>query len=414
MTNRTGTVVIGGGHAGLNTSRALQMTDHDHVVIERGQIGETWRTQRWQSFRLNTPSWASGMLGFDEVPGDPDGFMDVGQLCEMMQAFASHYELPIHENTEVRRVTRSDGAFLVETSDGDWLADNVVVCSGSQNVPRLPALASTMAGVTQLHAAEYRSTDELPDGAVVVVGSAQSGCQIAEELADTGRTTFLCSSNVASVPRRHRGRDIAAWMMETGVVHTPVSALEDLSARYATQPMMSGNDGGHSITLHSLSRRGVTVVGRLVGVDDATLVIGDNLHEAAQMGLGSLTKVRDDIDAFIAGHGIDAPPATPDDALEPCDRLAESAEIREIELVEEGVSTVIWATGFGGDFSYLDLDLEFDEAGVPIHVDGASQVDGLYFVGFTWLRQQSSGLIYGSGLDAKVIAEQIRETAAVS
>ena len=406
MTSRTGTVVIGGGHAGLNTSRALQLADHDHVVLERGRIGETWRTQRWTSFRLNTPSWASMLLGFDEAPGDADGFMSVEQLCEMMQSFASHFELPVRENTEVRRVSRSDAGLLVETSEGDWLADNVVVCSGSQNVPKLPGLAaSELSGVAQLHAAEYRDPNALADGAVVVVGSAQSGCQIAEELAVSGRTTFLCSSNVASVPRRHRGRDVAAWMLETGVVHTPVSALEDPSARYATQPMMSGNDGGHSITLHSLARRGVTVVGRLVGVDDDKLIIGDNLLEAAQMSLGSLATVRDN---------IDAPPATPDDALEPCDQVAESAEIREIDLREQSVSTIIWATGFGGDFSYLDLDLEFDEAGVPVHVDGASTVEGLYFVGFSWLRQQSSGLIYGSGLDAKFIAEQIREAAAVS
>ncbi|MDW3218231.1 MAG: NAD(P)/FAD-dependent oxidoreductase [Acidimicrobiales bacterium] len=415
MGTRIHTVVIGGGHAGLNTSRALQRAGIDHVVLERGRVGETWRTQRWESFRLNTPSWSSALVDFDQVPGDPDGFMDVRQLCEMMQSFVEHFGLPIRENTDVHRVTRSGADFVVEAADGEeWVAENVIVCSGSQNVPKLPDLAHDLSGVAQLHAAEYRNPHQLEDGAVLVVGSAQSGCQIAEELADVGRTTILCASNVASVPRRHRGRDVVAWMMDMGVAHTPVGALEDPRARYAAQPMLSGNDGGHSISLHSLARRGVTVVGRLVGAEGTRLQIGDNLGEAAEMGLASLAQVRENIDTYIAEHGIEAPSATADGALEPDAQLAETAAIREIDVVEQGISTVIWATGFGGDFSYLDLDLEFDEAGVPIHDDGVSAVDGLYFVGFSWLRQQSSGLIYGSGLDAEFIADKVRTAAGVA
>lgn len=196
-----------------------------------------------------------------------------------------------------------------------------------------------------------------------------------------------------------------------GVPHTPVSALDDISARYATQPILSGVDGGHSVSLHSLARAGVTVLGRLVSIDGTHVVIGDELQEWAEAGVTSLAEIRGNIDRYIAENGIDAPAATDDDAMVRAPGMAEMAEIREIDLHERGVTTVIWATGFGGDFSYLDLDLEFDEAGVPIHEDGASPVAGLYFVGFPWLRLQSSGLIYGSGLDAEAVVDQIREAA---
>ena len=221
MTATVQTVVIGGGQAGLNTSRALQMADVDHVVLERGLIGETWRSQRWDSFRLNTPTWASGLLGFDQLPDDPDGFMSASQLCDHMSDFVEHFDLPVHEGTAVSRVSRDGENFLVCAADGrEWRAESVVVCSGSQNVPKRPRLADEILGVNQLHAAEYRGPDQLAYGAVLVVGSAQSGCQLAEELALAGRRTFLCASDVGSVPRRHRGRDIAAWMLDLGIVHT--------------------------------------------------------------------------------------------------------------------------------------------------------------------------------------------------
>lgn len=407
-THRVDTVVIGGGQAGLNTSRALQMADVDHVVLERGRIGESWSGQRWDSFRLNTPTWASGLLGFEVDDGDPDGFMTAGRLCEHMRAFVGHFGLPVREHTTVHEVHRRDGGFEVRTSAGTWTANNLVVCSGSQNVPRTPALADRISGVTQLHAAEYRNPDQLPSGGVLIVGGAQTGAQLAEELAAAGRDTYLCTSKVGSVPRRYRGRDIAAWMDEIGIVRTPVTALDDPAAKYQTQPLMTGVDGGHSISIDSLAASGVTVLGRLTGADGTRLSIGDDLAVNAATGRAALAQVCSNIDAYVERAGVDAPPAEDDPATDPFADLGSMAAIRELDLADRGIATVVWATGFTGDFSYLRFDVEYDDHGVPVQTDGASSIAGLYFCGFPWLRIQSSGLIYGSGADAKVVADHIR------
>jgi putative flavoprotein involved in K+ transport len=408
-TRQIDTVVIGAGQAGLNTSRALQMADIDHVVLERGRVGESWASQRWDSFRLNTPTWVNGLLGFDAADDDPDGFMTADELRELMRAFVEHFDLPVRENTAVTEVGRHDGDFEIRTAAGEtWTSHNLVVCSGAQNVPRPPALAARITGVTQLHAAEYRNPDQLPGGAVLVVGSGQTGGQIAEELAIAGREVHLCTSHVKSVPRRYRGRDIAAWMAEIGVPHTPVTSLEDPAAKYETQPLLTGADGGHSMSLHSLAAEGVTVLGRLRDADGTRLSIGDDLATNAATGLTSLAQMRANIDEYIAGAGIDAPPPGPDGAMEVFDGLDRMAKIRELDLVGERISTVIWATGFTGDFSYLGFEVGYDDDGIPLHTDGASPVEGLYFCGFPWLRIQASGLIYGSCIDAKVVADHIR------
>lgn len=408
-TTQIDTIVIGAGQAGLNTSRALQMTNVDHVVFERGRIGESWLTQRWDSFRMNTPTWSNGLLGFDHEGVDPDGFMSADEFRVGMQAFVDRFELPIREQTSVTAVRRHGEGFEVETSrDEVWAARNVVICSGAQNVPRTPALADRITGVTQMHAAEYRNPDALPAGGVLVVGSAQTGGQIAEELVRSGRTTYLCTSNVGSVPRRHRGRDMADWLLDIGLVHAPVAGLEDPADKYNTQPMISGANGGHSVSIHSLAHAGVTALGGLRDADGTVLTIGDDLTTHAATGLAQLNDVRSNVDQFIAAAGIEAAPATPDEAMTQFERLDDMAAIREIDLADEEISTVIWATGFTGNFSYLGFDVGFDDHGVPIHDDGISVVDGIYFCGFPWMRIQSSGLIYGSAIDAKVIAEHIQ------
>lgn len=409
MTSRVDTVVIGAGQAGLNVSRALQMADIDHVVLERGRIGETWATQRWDSFRLNTPNWANGLLGWDYDGSDPDGFMSAAELRDRMEAFAERFELPVQENAAVSHVRQHDDEFEVEASDGDVrYCRNVVVCSGAQNVPRIPAIADRIRGVAHLHAAEYRRPDQLADGGVLVVGGAQTGAQLAEELAAAGRDTYLSTSDVGSVPRRYRGRDIAGWMLEIGVVHTPVESLDDPSMKYATQPLMTGAGGGHTVTLHSLARRGITLLGRLRDAHGTTLRFDDDLGENAAKSLASITETCSNIDRFITGAGIEPPPPEIEDALQLAPDVDEMCRVLELDLRERGIGTVLWSTGFRGDFAYLDVGLVTDDHGVPTHHGGASDVvEGLWFCGFPWLRIQSSGLIYGSGIDAKIVVDQI-------
>jgi putative flavoprotein involved in K+ transport len=408
MTIRIDTVVIGAGQAGLNMSRALQMADIDHVVLERGRIGESWSAQRWDSFRLNTPNWANGLLGWDYDGPDPDGFMSATELRDRMIAFVERFELQVMEGTAVTRVSRDVGEFEVETSNGDVRScRNVVICSGAQNVPRTPPIAHRVSGVAHLHAADYRRPDQLAEGGVLVVGGAQTGAQLAEELAAAGRDTYLSTSDVGSVPRRYRGRDIAAWMLEIGVVHTPVESLDDPSRKYTTQPLMTGADGGHTVTLHSLARRGVTLLGRLRDADGSILRFDDDLADHAAKSLTSIAVLQSDLDRFIAASGIDAPGTEPDEGVEVADNVNEMCAVLELDLDERGIGTVLWATGFSGDFSYLDVGLATDDHGVPVHRGGASDVPGIWFCGFPWLRIQSSGLIYGSGIDAQAVADQL-------
>jgi putative flavoprotein involved in K+ transport len=407
-TQQIDTLVIGAGQAGLNTSRALQMADIDHVVIERGRIGESWASQRWDSFRLNTPNWANGLLGFAYDGQARDGFMSAAELRDLMVAFVDHFELPVQEGTEVCGVRRTDGGFDVELSDGTVRGcRNVVICSGAQNVPRMPDLAKRIHDVTQLHASDYRRPDQLPAGGVLIIGGGQSGAQIAEELAAAGRDTYLSTSSVGSVPRRYRGRDIAEWMVELGVTDTPVESLDDPSQRYATQPLMTGAEGGHTMTLHGLARRGVTLLGRLRDTDGTTLRFDDDLAANSAKGLAAMAEVCAAVDRFITAAAIDAPEAEPDDGAQIADELDEMCQLLEIDLTELGIGTVLWATGFGGDFSYLDVEITVDDHGIPVQSGGASEVDGLWFCGFPWLRVQASGLIHGSAGDAKAIVDQI-------
>lgn len=414
MMKRVDTVVIGAGQAGLNVSRALQMVDIDHVVLERGRVGETWATQRWDSFRLNTPNWANGLLGWEFDGPDPDGFMSAGELRERMVAYVRRFELPIREHTAVARVDRHDDEFEVETSDGERRrCRNVVVCSGAQNVPRVPDIAARISGASHLHAAEYRRPDQLAEGGVLVVGGAQSGAQIAAELAAAGRDTYLSTSDVGSVPRRYRGRDIGSWMVDMGVVNTPVEALDDPLSKYAAQPLMTGVDGGHTVTLHGLARGGVTLLGRLRDADGTCLHFGDDLAQHAAKGLASIAGFCSNVDRFIAATGIEAPPPEVDDALEVAPEIDDMSQVLDVDLAESGINTVIWATGFRGNFRYLDVGLVTDSNGVPEQRDGASELEGLWFCGFPWLRIQSSGLVHGSGIDAKAIVDQIAAANAV-
>jgi putative flavoprotein involved in K+ transport len=408
MTMWIDTVVIGAGQAGLNVSRALQMADIDHVVLERGRIGDTWARQRWDSFRLNTPNWANGLLGWDYDGPDPDGFMPAAELRDRMIAFAERFELPVHEQVAVTRVSRRDGGFEVQTSDVDLLrCRNVVVCSGAENVPLTPAIADRMRGVAHLHAAAYRRPDQLADGGVLVIGGGQTGGQLADELAAAGRDTYLSTSDVGSVPRRYRGRDIAGWMLETGVVYTPVESLDDPSMKYSTQPLMTGVGGGYTVTLHSLARRGVTLLGRLRGADGTRLRFDDDLADHAAKSLSSVADVCANIDRFIEGTGIEAPAAEPDDGVLVAPGITDMCRILELDLHERRIGTVLWATGFRGDFDYLDVGLVTDDHGIPAHRNGSSDVEGLWFCGFPWMRIQSSGLIYGSGIDAKAVVDEI-------
>lgn len=409
QTQQVNTIVIGAGHSGLNVSRALQRLDVEHVVLEKAQIAQTWRDQRWDSFRLNTPDSTNQFVDqkFDDKPS---GFPTHRDLIERLETYAAENELPVRTGTEVFEVRSGEETrFEIESADGDvWNTRNVVICTGIQNVPRVPQFADELpSSIHQLHAADYDHPDELPEGAVLIVGGGQTGLQLAEELVGGGRDTYLCTSKVGRAPRRYRGRDVVDWIEESSFGEMTVDDLPDPAMQYARQPHISGTDGGHTLSLQSLARQGVTSLGRLEDVDGARLTIGNDLLENVAFADEVSRQVKAVVDQYIDKAGIDAPEPRPDPAEAPFEGIEAMAAIHGLDLEERGVSTVIWATGFDGDLSYIDFDLQVDEHGFPAHEQGASPVRGLYFVGLPWLRTRQSGILPGAERDARHIAKRI-------
>lgn len=399
------TVVVGAGQAGLAVSHLLAAADVDHVVLERGRVGESWRSQRWDSFTLNTPNWANQLPGWVLGDQDPDAFATRDELVAGLDAYAS--AVPVRQQTTVTRVEQADdGRFAVATTNDDLRARNVVVCSGGLSRPRLPRVAQDApAHLETFTAATYRNAGDLPDGGVLVVGSGQSGCQITEDLLAAGRTVHLATSRVGRLPRRYRGRDVLAWLVDAGFFDQAVEDLEDPATVHAAQPQVSGTDGGHTVSLQSLARDGAHLLGRLVGIDGSTAQLAPTLRACAEFADQRAAETRAAIDRYIAANGIDAPAAEPDPQEPPMPDL-EDAEAVTLDLDRAGVSSIVWCTGFEGDLGWIDPGLR-DTEGRARHRRGVADTPGLYYVGLPWLSRRSSGLLLGVGADAEHVAGRI-------
>jgi len=403
------TVVIGAGQAGLAMSRWLQKLAIPHVVLERGRVGHSWREQRWDSFHLNTPN-VINLLPDDRYEGEqPYDFERTASLVGYFEEYRRRHDLPIEEGVEVTAVRRTADGFEVDTGGETRRCRHLVLCSGDQNAPRIPACAAQVpADIVHVHTADYRAPDQLPGGSVLVVGSGQSGVQIVEDLLDAGRKVYLATSMVGRVPRRYRGKDVLEWMQLAGLTEMRPRDLEDPNEIRAKQPQTSGTNGGHTVSLQQLARDGVTLLGRLDGIDGRVLRIAGDLEAHVAKGDEMSAKIKAGLDMFIAKAGVDAPPAEPDPVEAPFDGIADMAAVRQLDLDDAGIRAIVWATGFGPKFDYLDPAL-VDERGRPRHTDGVCDVPGLYCLGLTWLRRRVSGLIAGVDRDAEHIAKRIAE-----
>ncbi len=410
-------VVVGAGQAGLGMSHFLQRDRREHVVFERGRIGETWLSQRWDSFKLNTPNFMSVLPGLPYDGPEPDAFMRRDELVRYFQGYAGRFRLPIRTGVSVVSVEQADDGkrFIVTTRPEGKETEPVssravVVASGIQRTPKMPPIRSRIPGrVAQLHTADYRNAKALPPGAVVVVGSGQSGCQIVEDLLGAGRTVYLCTSKVGRAPRRYRGRDLLEWWVDMKVLEVTLAGLEDMSVSRAAQPQISGlGRHGHTVSLQHLARRGVVILGRLVDVDEGTLVLDDAAAANVRFADAFSLRLKNDIDAYLAKTGIEPPPLEDDPADAPDPRAECASPLRRLNLLEADVGAIIWATGFTGDFGWIHLPV-FDAEGKPISQRGVTPVPGLYFLGFPWLNSRKSGIIYGIEEDARYIAAAIEE-----
>jgi putative flavoprotein involved in K+ transport len=397
-------VVVGGGQAGLSMSWWLTRRAVEHVVLERDRVGTEWRNRRWDSFCLVTPNWQCDLPGYPYAGPDPDGFMVRDEIVSYIEGYAASFDAPVVEGVAATRLRgRREGGFELRTTAGELTADQVVVAAGPYQVPMRPRMAERMpADVVQIHSSEYRNPDALPDGAVLVVGTGQSGCQIAEDLHLAGRRVHLATGSAPRVARSYRGRDVVAWLHDMGYYRKAVTEFADADAvRFRVNHYVTGRDGGRDIDLRAFARDGMRLYGRLTGVDGPRLRFAPDLRANLDAADAVSEGIKDSIDAFIAAAGVEAPTEARyvpvwQPAVEPAG----------LDLQAEGISAVVWATGFGRDHRWIELPI-FDGRGYPTHDRGVTSCPGLYFLGLPWQHTWGSGRFSGVGADAEHLARQV-------
>jgi putative flavoprotein involved in K+ transport len=397
------TVVVGAGQAGLATSFCLARDDRPHLVLERGRVAERWRSERWDGFALNTPNWAQRLPGFHYTGGEPDAFATRAEVIQYLEDYSRSFAAPVREQAEVTAVRRTAGGFRVELDGDAMTARNVVIAAGAYQRPTANPVSELLPpDVRQLHTSAYRNPGQLPDGAVLIIGGGQSGCQIAEELLGAGRRVFHSAGRCPWLPRRDRGRELVHWLIDTGLADETVDTLPSPAARLTCNPPVSGNDGGHDCNPRWLAARGAVLLGRVAGVSGHTVRIAEGLTESLAFADEFLATFRRRVDEFVAAKALDVPEREPDDPPEPLPGLD------ALDLRREGVTTVLWANGFRPDHAWVE-GVEVDAQGWPLHERGASPVPGLYFVGLHWLHKRKSSLFLGVGEDAEhVVATMAR------
>ncbi|WP_127506624.1 NAD(P)-binding domain-containing protein [Actinoplanes solisilvae] len=395
---RSDVVVVGAGPAGLATSRHLSMLGVGHVVLERDEVGATWRSERWDSFHLVTPAWSVRLPGLDLSAHDPDEFLSRTDIIHMLDRYARLTKAPVRTHVEVRAVRRDGDSFVLMTSEGEWSARAVVVASGPLRLPRVPAIALPT-GVAGVHAIDYRRPDQLAPGAVLVVGSGQSGVQIADELRRAGRTVFLATSAVGRVPRRYRGRDVFVWLRELGLLEQSREKTPE-EVRRAPQVAVSGSGGGRTMALQQLARDGITLLGKLVGADGARFRLAGDLAHNMKAADDFAARFRAQIDRHLGAE-------TPGD-VDPVEAPLgyEPASPTELDAATAGIGSVVWCTGMRPDTGWLPADV-VDPSGTPEQHDGALALPGLFVVGLPWQTHRGSGILYGMATDAADVASQI-------
>jgi putative flavoprotein involved in K+ transport len=411
----TEVAIIGGGQAGLALSYLLTELGRPHVILEQRRVVESWRTKRWDSLRLIAPNWSMVLPGFAYPGDDPAGFMAKDEVIQHLVSYAGSFGAPVLEGSRVTSVERHsiNERFLLRTEDGTLEADQVVLATGALQQPKLPPEATELpATISQMVAADYRNPERLARGGVLVVGSGETGCQVAEELARSGRDVYLSGGKSWWAPRRYRGRDISAWLRLTGWFERRVEDLPPGAHVGRPNPALTGAGGGHDINAHSLARDGVRLVGRLRGISDGTAFFSDDLAANVASADAEARKLLESIDRVIETQQLDAPaedlppdvqagkrgPAGSGDG----DRLAPL----ELDLGKTTIGTVIWATGYRPDFSWVRLPF-LDADGYPVQRRGVTSVEGLYVLGLDWLHTAKSGLFAGITDDASYLASAI-------
>ena len=401
-------IVVGGGQAGLSTSYLLQQRHIEHLVLEKEEAFHAWKNQRWDSFCLVTPNWQCRLPDHPYDGDDPHGFMVKDQIIAWMERFRAAFSPPLREGVTVQEVTpRSGGGYRVRTDRGALSADRVIMAVSVYHQPKVPPCADALPDhLTQLDASAYRNPDALPEGPVLVVGTGQSGCQIAEDLHLAGRRVHLAVGPAPRVSRFYRGRDVVDWLDDMGHYRIPVQEhLTEEQVRAKANHYVTGRDGGRDIDLRRFALEGMRLHGRLENIASGHARFGDDLTNNLDQADATNARIKKSIDDHIARQGIEAPAEAP---YEPVWEPPRDAE-RELDLEAEGIAAVIWCIGYAPDFSWIDAPA-FDASGYPKHRRGVTASPGLYFLGLPWLHTWGSGRIYAIAEDAEHLVDHI-ETA---
>lgn len=395
-------LVVGAGQAGIAMSEHLGLHGVPHVVLERDRIAEQWRTRRWDSLVANGPAWHDRFPG-QEFNVDPDTFATKEQVADYFVSYAEKIDAPIRTGVEVTSVRKNHGrtGFRVETSDGVIEARHVVAATGAFQKPVIPPVIPDSAGIPQIHSSSYRNPQQLPDGAVLVVGAGSSGVQIADELQQSGRQVYLAVGPHDRPPRSYRGRDFCWWL---GVLGKWEASAPPRGAEHVTIAV-SGAHGGNTVDFRALAASGIILLGMAGAFDDGIVSFAADLRTNIANGDANYLSMLDEADAYITRNGLDLPEEPQARILGP-DPDCVTNPIRELDLAASGITSIVWATGFAFDYGWLQVDA-FDDNGKPKHQRGISSEPGIYFLGLPWQSRRGSSFIWGVWHDAKYLADQI-------
>jgi putative flavoprotein involved in K+ transport len=401
---RTTVVVIGAGHAGLAMSRCLTERSIDHVVLERGEVANTWKTERWDSLRLLTPNWQSRLPGYRYEGDDPDGYRTMPDTIDFLERYAQVISAPVRTRTAVTSLRRAGDGYEIVTNRGTWSCEAVVIATGACNIPNVPAVAAAVpSGIDMVTPRDYRNPGQLDEGGVLVVGAAASGLQIAEEIHRSGRPVTLAVGEHVRVPRVYRGRDIKWWMDVTGVLDERYDEVDNvLRVRNLPSLQLVGSDDHRDLDLNRLTDSGVRLVGRLAGIQSAKAQFSGSLANLCAMSDLKMNRLLDRIDAWVSERSLER-------AFDPPQRF-ESTRVEAsppLSLDLGSVRTIVWATGYRPDYSWLDLPV-LDRKGRIRHDGGVvTDAPGVYVLGLPFLRRRKSTLIDGAGDDARELSDHL-------
>jgi len=405
MNNNYSVVIVGGGQAGLAMSYCLKEKGFNHIVFEKNKVGHSWRSKRWDSFCLVTPNWQCKLPGYHYPGNNPHGFMQKDEIVRYIEDYAASFDPPVKEGVEVSRIRKHDSqaVFELTTSIGNYTADQVVIAAGNYHIPKMPKIAERLPEhIVQIHSSDYKNPHLLPVDSILVVGTGQSGCQIAEDLHLAGKKVHLCVGSAPRSPRRYRGKDVVDWLDKMGYYDLPLDEHpQKENARTNTNHYVTGRDGGREIDLRRFSLEGMQLYGRLKTFSGGHLEFWGDLKQNLDRADAVANNIKKSIDAFIEKNQIEAP-------TEPAYKPVWEPEKEAIKLDYEKatIGAVIWCTGYQPDFSWIEIPV-FDGKGYPGHDRGVTGVQGLYFLGLPWLYTWGSGRFSGIARDASYLADYI-------